>query len=131
MASSPSSRFKGGAENINRDGRPKGAANKIKRLSNDERIALVKNNDLMPLIFLQSVVMDEGEITVNRIKAASEVAPYLHRKKPVAIEGGDRPLTILSADQLANMGDEQLSVLSTALMNLGVGLEKHEPNNES
>jgi hypothetical protein len=106
-----------------RAGRPKGTENKVKRLTNDERIALVKHGNLTPLVFLQSVVMDEKESVEMRRRAASDVAPYLHRKKPVAIEGGERPLMILSPEQLANMDDKQISALNAMLIGLGAGLQ--------
>lgn len=114
--------FKGGMDKINRNGRPIGSKNKVKLLTNAERLAIVNKGDLTPLQFMQSVAMDETMEMHLRLKAAVDVAPYLHRKKPIAVDGGEgQPLTVLSADKLANMSDEDLAAMNAALIKLGIG----------
>lgn len=91
-------------------------------------MAIVKKGDLTPLQFMQSMAMDETLDPALRLKAASDVAPYLHRKKPVAIDGGEgKPLTVLSAEKLAAMSNEDLGALNAALIKLGAGSGEEDP----
>jgi hypothetical protein len=51
---------------------------------------------ITPLEFLLPLVRDEELSIETRTEAAKAAAPYLHRKMPIALEGGDldRPITI-------------------------------------
>ena len=118
--------FKKGDPLINRTGRPFGAKNKIRRLSNEERVAIVKQGDLTPLQLMQSVAMDSEVDLEVRLMAAKDVAPYIHRKMPIAVEGGEKPIAVLSADRLATMSDKELSALNAALIGLGVASGQEE-----
>lgn len=68
----------------------------------------------------------------QRIAAATSAAPYVHRKKPIAIDGGEgKPVSFISAAQLATLSDEELDKLLSVLAKLNVGAEfedgKREP----
>ena len=67
------------------------------------------------------------KITVRleqRIAAATSAAPYVHRKKPIAIDGGDgKPISFISAAQLATLKDDELDKLLTILGKLNVGAD--------
>ncbi len=91
-------------------------------------MAIVKKGDLTPLQFMQSMAMDETLDPGLRLKAAADVAPYLHRKKPIAVDGGEgMPLTVLSADRLAAMSNDELEALNAALIKLGAGRGEEDP----
>jgi hypothetical protein len=60
----------------------------------------------------------------QRIAAATSAAPYVHRKKPIGIDGGEgKPLAIVTADKLATLSDGELDKLLTVFGKLGVGAE--------
>lgn len=60
----------------------------------------------------------------KRIAAATAAAPYVHRKKPIGIDGGEgKALTFISADQLAKLDDKELSQLLEIMGRLGIGAE--------
>lgn len=118
----PRSSFKKGDSRINRKGRPVGSKNRVTLLTNAQRMAIVTKGELTPLQFLQSVAMDETQDIETRRKAAADVAPYLHRKKPIAVDGGEgQPITVLSAEKLAAMSEKDLEAMNAALIKLGVG----------
>jgi hypothetical protein len=60
----------------------------------------------------------------QRIAAATAAAPYVHRKMPIGIDGGEgKPLAFVSADRLAELSDAELAKLLDVLGRLGVGAE--------
>jgi hypothetical protein len=60
----------------------------------------------------------------QRIAAATSAAPYVHRKKPIGIDGGEgKPLTVLTADKLATLSNQELDNLLQVFGKLGVGAE--------
>lgn len=60
----------------------------------------------------------------QRIQAATSAAPYVHRKKPIGIDGGEgKPIAMVSAAQLAQLSDEELDKLLSVLGKLQVGAE--------
>jgi hypothetical protein len=60
----------------------------------------------------------------QRIAAATSAAPYVHRKKPIGIDGGEgKPLTVLTADKLASLSNAELDNLLQVFGKLGVGAE--------
>ncbi len=60
----------------------------------------------------------------QRISAATAAAPYVHRKMPIGIDGGEgKPLAFVSADRLAELSDAELAKLLDVLGRLGVGAE--------
>jgi len=66
----------------------------------------------------------------KRIAAATAAAPYVHRKRPIGIDGGDgKPISFISADRLANLSNEELAKLLEVMGKLGVGaeFEGHQP----
>ena len=85
--------------------------------------------NLTPLGFMEAVLRTPSKFPfVARQWAAKEAAPYLHRKMPIAIEGGDKPIKIISVDALAKLSTEELERLQAVLTGLGVAavLDKEE-----
>lgn len=112
-------------ESGNKAGKPKGAKALWNRISNEERVALAnETGGLLPLDLFISVCKQEGAPLATRLAAAAQAAPYLHRKMPMAIEGGDpnRPITIVEIAQLKGLKTAELKVLATLLEKLGVPL---------
>jgi len=74
--------------------------------------------DLAKGVFKVSVELGQ------RISAATAAAPYVHRKMPIGIDGGEgKPLAFVSADRLAELSDAELAKLLDVLGRLGVGAE--------
>lgn len=60
----------------------------------------------------------------RRIAAATAAAPYVHRKRPIGIDGGEgKALTFISADQLTKLSDTELAKLLEVMSKLGIGAE--------
>jgi hypothetical protein len=60
----------------------------------------------------------------HRIAAATSAAPYVHRKMPIGIDGGEgKPLAVVTADKLAQMSNQELDQLFAILGRLGIGAE--------
>lgn len=111
-----------GSGSLNPAGRPKGSPNKKSILTNEQRKKLAEATDgITPLYLLISIARDEDELMSTRIEAAKVAAPYLHKKMPIAIEGGDpnRPLN-LDIRGLQNLGTSELSQLKQLLVKAGV-----------
>src|SRR5260370_41674875 len=86
--------FIGGGKSANPKGRPKGALGKIGILTEQQRHEMAERHGITPVDFLLSVVRDDAADLEYRLLAAKAAAPYMHRKMPIAIEGGDedRPM---------------------------------------
>jgi len=113
---------------LNPKGRPKGSLNKRSILTNEQRKKLAEATDgITPLYLLISIARDEDESMDTRIEAAKVAAPYLHKKMPIAIEGGDpnRPLN-LDIRGLQNLGTSELAQLKTLLVKAGVNSGKDD-----
>jgi hypothetical protein len=85
--------------------------------------------DLTPLGFMEAVLRTPSEYPfAARSWAAKEAAPYLHRKMPIAIEGGDKPIRVVSVDALAKLSTDELERLQAVLTGLGVAaaLDAHK-----
>ena len=101
----------------NPKGRPKGIVNR----RDAARAAAIAAEGLTPLDFALQVLRDPITYsTRDRQWAAATAMPYVHKKMPIAIEGGDRPLTFVDASKLAELGTGQLEQLATVLAALGV-----------
>lgn len=119
----------------NPNGRPVGAKDKVPRAkarrvleaavrearesagAKADRLA----KDLTPLGFMEAVLRTPSQYPfAARAWAAEKAAPYLHKRMPIAIEGGDRPLTIVDAAQLAKLSSSELELLIATLIKLGV-----------
>jgi hypothetical protein len=59
------------------------------------------------------VLNDPKSSQKAKMWAANAAAPYIHRRMPIGIEGGDRdkPLVLATAAQLRQLSDEELDVL--------------------
>ena len=112
----------------NPKGRPKGAKDKrtllrekLVREREAGRLTPAQLAVLTPLDFALSILRDPDSYNkVDRMWAAHEAFPYMHRKMPTAIEGGDKPLAFLAATKLASMSPKELRVLEATLIALGV-----------
>jgi Family of unknown function (DUF5681) len=111
----------------NPKGRAKGSKDKISRIAAKRvleaalRDAAGKTADkdaktLTPLGFMENVLRTPSAYPFSaRQWAAEHAAPYLHRKMPIAIEGGDKPLVFLDAAKLASMPTSEVEKLVALL----------------
>lgn len=110
----------------NPKGRPKGARNK--RTIARERIAASHHDDapnlkLMPLDFMLDVLRHPNDYTkTDRMWAAEKAAPYLHKKMPLAIEGGANPLKIVDMTKLASLSTDDLERIVSNLDSILAGI---------
>lgn len=130
-------------------GRPKGAKHKITEIQQ----RFLASTGMTPLQFFALVYRDElyeeyefkklktvnGEtITVplpkpgtkkikvevsHRLSAANSLAPYMHKRMPIAIEMPSREPVFLSAEKLARLNERELSALLNLMDRLGIGEE--------
>src|ERR1700737_3556456 len=82
-------------------GRPKGARGKLYELTEKQRTEMAERHGIMPLDFFMSTMRDESARIGDRLEAAKLAAPYLHRKMPIAVEGGDSDAPIGSRADLS------------------------------
>lgn len=116
--------FKKGGPSFNPNGRPRGPS--VLTLA---RAKAQAKKGITPLEFLTALVrcnakelkelgVDKADVTLGvRATAATQAAPYIHRKMPLAVDntaGGS--LVVFSAEQLMKMSDEELEALD-ALVN--------------
>lgn len=95
-------------------GRPKGSKNRISRAMLTALAQTQKSDHpLTPLAFMLDVLGNVKNSFTRRSWAAAAAAPYMHRRMPLAIEGGDpsRPLIIATVDRLKTLTPEELAVL--------------------
>jgi len=109
---------------------PKGSAIGTKaRYSNltaAERKELAEKFGMTPLEFLLSVMADVTEEIHNRLDAAKTATPYMHRKMPIAIEGGDTPIMLYDTAALAKLTDKELTTFSSLMAKLTRGSQKED-----
>ncbi len=108
----------------NPKGRPPGVRNYYNRLTNEERQIIARDmGGLTPLEFLTSIVRsDDNTVTLeHRVEAAKALAPYMHRKMPIAIEGGDpsKPISILDVKQLGSLSKKEIETLLAIVQKAG------------
>jgi Family of unknown function (DUF5681) len=105
-----STSFKPG-QSGNPKGRGAGKRGKIYWLTEQAKKELAEKHGTTPLDFLLSLVRDERVPLDMRLSAATAAAPYMHRKMPVAIDGGDPSQPIVfeaSALQGLSVGDKMV-----------------------
>lgn len=105
----------------NPDGRAgnKGSKSKWAIISEEARRQLAARIGITPLEFLMSLLRDDNTPIELKIRAAVECAPYMHRRMPIAIEGGDKPLTVIDPAQLAKLSSKQLAMLMEIMKTIG------------
>ena len=134
--------FKKGDPDINRNGRPPkppGAPRSHRahkaRLTDQQRQQLaVMAGGITPLEFFASILRDPSETMGNRIFAAKELMPYMHRKLPVAVEVKGAIATMaISPAVIAALPPDQLETLMailgrmTMIAEASVNLEGDQP----
>jgi len=111
-----------GAENP-RTGRPREHVGDepLPQLTEEEAIKLAKRAGLQPLEYLMSLLRDQRIPVGIKLDAAKAAAPYLHRKMPIAIEGGDadRPIR-LDAQALRGLSRTEIGTLRALLVKTGL-----------
>jgi hypothetical protein len=121
----PKNKFQKGKSG-NPSGMAKGTRHYYSRLTNEQRQEIAKAaNGLTPLELFLSVVRSEKEVPIDaRIEAAKAAAPYMHRKMPIAIEGGDpsKPINILDIASMKDMSKKEIETLLALLAKAGATL---------
>lgn len=103
-----------------RAGRKKGSVDKWKTMTDEARRQLAdKKGGITPLQFLLSVLRNPNASLKWKLKCAQVAAPYMHRKMPIAIEGGNTPLTFLDAAAMSKLTTKELDVLYAVLGKIG------------
>jgi len=104
----------------NPKGRPKGARNKLglaymlrsmsRKMHRGGAGSRSLFDQLTPLQFMLEVLRNPDKYPfIARQWAAKEAAPYMHRKMPIAIEGGDTPVGVLDYTKLLQMPQGELA----------------------
>lgn len=105
----------------NPKGRPKGSRDR-RTLG---REYMMKSMGITPLEFMLEVLRNPKKYsTRDRMWAADKAAPYVHKRMPIAIEGGDKPIMVLDAAKLATIGTGELEHLLEIMTALGVALDE-------
>lgn len=115
----------------NPSGRPKNgnSPKPSKRRSLFEaRRQIIAQSGLTPLEFLLSVVRDPECHMDYRIDAAKAASPYVHRKMPIAIEGGDptKPI-VFEASVLAVLAPSEKMMLLALMEKMAGALQAKTP----
>src|SRR3989304_6313917 len=95
-------------------GRQKGAKNRMSmQMMIEIAEAQKRAAPLSPLEFMLQVLGNEQESFARRAWATEKAAPYVHRRMPLAIEGGDpaRPVLVATAQQLRTLSAEEFALL--------------------
>jgi hypothetical protein len=98
----------------NPKGCPKGIPRKKPASKRELRRQAIAASGLTPLEFLLSVVRDAEVHMDYRINAAKAAAPYVHRKMPIAIDGGDpnKPIVFEASALQGLTVQEKMTLLS-------------------
>jgi len=101
-------------------GRPKGAKTSPNAPSmRRKRLLGAQIEGADPLDFNLNVMKSKDMPLSYRMQASANALPYTHRKKPIEVEI-PKPITIISAKELATMSDAQLEKLHAALAAIAV-----------
>ena len=84
----------------------------------------IAGSDLDPLTLMLAVVRDETLPVNLRMDAAKGALPYTHQRKPLALEGTDKPF-VISADELRALSRNELVLMQGLLAKMGVSLAEH------
>lgn len=82
---------------------------------------------ILPLEFLLAVVRNDDLPLSSRVDAAKSASPYVHKKMPTVIEGGDKPLFDLSPEDLRALSKDELAALKHLLYKMGVEASENRP----
>jgi hypothetical protein len=98
-------------------GRPKGSRERPRATMkglNQVAMEQARKTALTPLEFMLQILGNPKNSFAKRAWAAQTAAPYIHKRMPIAIEGGDptRPIMIAAADQLKTLSAEEFALLT-------------------
>lgn len=108
-----------------RGGRPKGVVNHSTKLTREMEKQLIERAQqgipITPLEFFLKTLTDPRTSKKDKQWAAAQAAPYIHRKMPIAIEGGDsrKPVLFATMEQLSRLSDNELQILQSAVSRIG------------
>lgn len=124
---SPNPAVRKGGPSLNPAGRPKGSISALslarakaqakKGITPLEFLcALVRNDDKE----LQDLGVNQKDVTLGvRATAATQAAPYIHRKMPLAVDNtGGGQLVVFNAEQLMAMDDQELIALDALIQSI-------------
>jgi hypothetical protein len=106
----------------NKGGRPKGAKARSNKLTDDQRKSLaLAAGGITPLEFACSVIRDPKATMRDKQWACGTLMPYMHRKLPIAIEGGDpsKPISILDIGQLKDLSNKEIQTFMKLIEKAG------------
>lgn len=83
-----------------------------------------------PLEFMLALMLNPHAKMDDRKWGAAQAAPYCHKRMPIAIEGGDRPLQIFDVTQLNKLSTVELKTLMGLLAKVGVSTTAEITTNE-
>lgn len=108
----------------NPKGRPKGRKSR-RTLAREAAEKL----GMTPLEYMLKTLNGSSKLYSKRDRqwAAEKAIPYTNRRMPIAIEGGDKPLTIIDPSKIAELETEDIEKLVTVLEKLGVSPEAVKP----
>lgn len=116
-----------------KSGNPKGRGKGVKDRRTLAREAGIDTSGLTPLEFMLQVLRNPKSYNKEDRKwAADKAAPYIHRKMPIALEGGDprKPITIVNADKLKDLSTTELESLVNMLTALGAVVDAESAEQE-
>jgi len=84
-----------------------------KGLLNEMAVKRLRNAVVTPLDYMMVTLNDPQATKADKQWAAEKAAPYVHRRMPLAIEGGDpaRPVLVAAARQLRELSPEEFALL--------------------
>jgi len=82
--------------------------------------AKTKAGKSAPRKFLESVLNDPKMPMAFKTDAAKALIPYTDQKMPLAIEGTNKPLTVITAADLAKFSTTELQGIAASLAALGL-----------
>lgn len=89
---------------------------------------MAAKHGIMPVDFLLGEMRAAKNNKVLRVRCAESAAPYLHRRMPIGIDGGEgKPLTLVNAEALAKLSDKELETLTVILRKVGINVDEVGP----
>lgn len=80
----------------------------------------ISGDDLSPLDLFLAILRDHTAPIMLRVEAARSAAPYVHKKMPTIIEGGERPLLEVTTEELRGLSRQEITQFKLLLEKMGV-----------